>query len=194
MPEKLESQIQFILELEKLKAVLRKTKPLGLNRYENSAEHSWQVSILALILSEYASESVDIAKVVKLLLLHDIAEIDVGDTILYAVEDNDSIKENESVAVGRIFALLPEEQRQQFLSLWHEYEENQSAESKFAHAMDRLMPVLQNLYNGGQSWLENDITKEQVLGKNLKIAEGAPLIWQHLKEKINIAAQCGLLR
>jgi putative hydrolase of HD superfamily len=194
MPEKLESQIQFILELEKLKAVLRKTKPLGLNRYENSAEHSWQVSMLALTLSEYASEPIDISKVIKLLLLHDIVEIDVGDTILYALEDSKSIRESESVAVTRIFGLLPEDQRQQFLSLWHEYEENQSAESRFAHAMDRLMPVLQNLFNDGQSWLENGISKEQVLGKNLKIAEGAPVVWQYLKEKINIAAQRGLLR
>jgi putative hydrolase of HD superfamily len=194
MPEKLESQFQFILELEKLKAVLRKTKPLGLSRYENSAEHSWQVCILALTLSEYASEPVDISKVVKLLLLHDIAEIDVGDTIVYALGDDNSIKENESIAASRIFGLLPEEQRQQYLSLWHEYEENQSAESRFAHAMDRLMPVLQNLYNGGQSWLENGIKKEQVLDKNLKIGEGAPLVWARLKEKINLAAQGGLLR
>jgi putative hydrolase of HD superfamily len=174
--------------------VLRKTKPLGLNRYENSAEHSWQVSMLALTLSEYASEPIDISKVIKLLLLHDIVEIDVGDTILYALEDSKSIRESESVAVTRIFGLLPEDQRQQFLSLWHEYEENQSAESRFAHAMDRLMPVLQNLFNDGQSWLENGISKEQVLGKNLKIAEGAPVVWQYLKEKINIAAQRGLLR
>lgn len=190
----LQRQLAFILELEKLKQVLRKTRPLGLSRYENSAEHSWQVALMAVTLVEYAHEPVDLDRVIKLLLVHDIAEIDVGDTIVYAASRVEGIAEKDLQAAQRIFGLLPEAQGVELLALWKEYESRESAEARFAQAMDRLMPVLHNLNNGGQSWRENGISKQQVLEKNAKIGEGAPELWQWLLGQIEAAQEKGWLR
>lgn len=190
----LQRQLAFILELEKLKQVLRKTRPLGQSRYENSAEHSWQVALMAVTLVEYAYEPVDLDRVIKLLLVHDIAEIDVGDTIVYAASRVEGIAEKDLQAAQRIFGLLPDAQGAELLALWKEYESRESAEARFAQAMDRLMPVLHNLNNGGQSWRENGISKQQVLEKNAKIGEGAPELWQWLLGQIEAAHEKGWLR
>ncbi|HEX6590536.1 MAG TPA: HD domain-containing protein [Moraxellaceae bacterium] len=190
----LQRQLAFILELEKLKQVLRKTRPLGLSRYENSAEHSWQVALMAVTLVEYAHEPVDLDRVIKLLLVHDIAEIDVGDTIVYAASRVEGIAEKDLRAAQRIFGLLPEAQGAELLALWKEYESRETAEARFAQAMDRLMPVLHNLNNGGQSWRENGISKQQVLEKNAKIGEGAPELWRWLLGQIETAHEKGWLR
>lgn len=189
----LQGQLAFILELEKLKQVLRKTKPPGLDRFENSAEHSWQVALLAMALAQHANEAVDINKVVQLLLVHDIAEIDVGDTIVYSTARIEGIAEKDWQAAQRIFGLLPEKQAAEFLALWEEYEGRETPEARFAHAMDRLMPVLQNLNNGGQSWRANQIRKSQVLEKNAKIGEGAEAIWNYLLPEIEAAVAKGFL-
>src|SRR6185436_8650261 len=142
--------VDFILEIDKLKAVTRKTRPLGLERYENSAEHSWQIAMLAASLAPYADALIDIDRVIAMLLVHDIGEIDTGDTIFYAEGGWPERKAAELAAVTRIFALLPEPQRSKFLALWKEFEEAQTAESRFANAADRAMPVLLNLANNGQ--------------------------------------------
>ena len=181
----MERIVSFILELDKLKGVTRKTRPLGLSRQENSAEHSWQIALLAASLEPYAPSPVNIPRVVEMLLVHDIGEIDTGDTIVYAEEGASERKAAEAKAVERIFGLLPEPQRGIFLSLWREFEEGKTAEARFAHAADRAMPVLLNLANGGQSWVENGIAHERVVRRiGPPIKEGCPALWDYLERRL----------
>ncbi len=183
--------IDFIIELEKLKAVLRKTKPVGLERYENSAEHSWQVSLLALLLAQYSRTSVDVVRVVEVLLVHDIPEIDSGDQIIYQEHSEDRAA-SEQRAARRIFGLLPEPQADWCMSRWQEYEARESQEAVFAYAVDRLMPVLQNVKNNGQSWRENKVPLEKVLAVNAAIGEAMPSVWEHVQSLIGELAAAGL--
>jgi putative hydrolases of HD superfamily len=175
--------IGFIVELEKLKTVERRIKPVGLNRFENSAEHSWQIALLALTLSRYASEAVNELTVVTMLLLHDVVEIDTGDKFAYDANHDDYV--NEHAAAVRLFALLPGETGVRFLALWEEFEQASSPEAKFAKAIDRLMPIIQNLHNGCQSWLEHHITVKQILTKNAAIEKANPQLWAWVKEQVN---------
>ena len=184
--------IDFVLELDKLKAVTRKTRPLGLDRYENSAEHSWQIAMLAASLAHYAETPVDINRVIGMLLVHDIGEIDTGDTIVYVEEGVAERKAAELVAVQRIFGLLHEKQSATFMALWHEFENGETAEARFAHAADRAMPVLLNLANNGQSWVENGISHQRVV-KRLKdpIQAGCPALWAYLEIRLEDARERG---
>ncbi len=187
MKDELEKSFAFILELEKLKAIERKTKPLGLDRYENSGEHSWQVTVLALVMAKFADEAVDVEKVIKMLLLHEICEIDAGDTFFFDDAARLEVEAKELAAVERIFGILPDEIGAEFLEIWKEFEAGETIEAKFAKAIDRLMPVLQNLYNNKQSWVENDVSKEQIL-KKVSVIDGAGAdVWETIKEKINAA-------
>lgn len=184
--------IDFILELDKLKTVTRKTKTLFSDRYENSAEHSWQIALLAWSLAPYAPGPVDIHRVIKLLLVHDIGEIDTGDTLVYAETGWDAQKAAEFKAVQRIFGLLPEAQAAELLALWQEFESGHSAEAQFAHACDRAMPVLLNLANAGQSWRENGISYARVVARiEAPIAQGCPALWQYLAGRLAAAQQAG---
>jgi putative hydrolase of HD superfamily len=177
--------VEFILELDKLKGVTRKTRPIGLDRYENSAEHSWQIALLAASMEQYAEAPVDINRVIPMLLVHDIGEIDTGDTIFYAEEGWPERKAAELAAVTRIFGRLQEPQRSHLLGLWQEFEDNRTAEARFAHAADRAMPVLLNLANGGQSWRENGITHERVVRRVAPpIAAGCPALWTYLEARL----------
>lgn len=177
--------VDFILELDKLKGVTRKTRPLGLDRYENSAEHSWQIALLAASLAPYAAERVDIDHVVKMLLVHDIGEIDAGDTFVYVEDGWEQRKLAERAAVTRIFSLLPEAQRTMFLSLWQEFEDGATPEARFAHAADRAMPVLINLASGGQSWKENGITHDRVVKRvGPPIRTGCPALWEFIEARL----------
>ena len=184
--------VDFILELDKLKGVTRKTRPLGLDRYENSAEHSWQIAMLALSLAHFAASPVDINRVIGMLLVHDIGEIDTGDTIVYAEEGAAERKAAELAAVQRIFGLLHEKQSATFMALWHEFENGETAEARFAHAADRAMPVLLNLANNGQSWVENGISHQRVV-KRLKdpIQAGCPALWDYLEVQLEDARERG---
>jgi len=191
----MQQTVDFILELDKLKGVTRKTRPIGMSRNENSAEHSWQIAMLASALQPYATAPVDISRVIMLLLVHDIGEIDTGDTIFYATEGAEQRKAEERVAVERIFGLLPAAQRDQYLDLWQEFEDGQTAEARFAHAADRAMPVMLNLANGGQSWVENGISHEQVIARvGPPIEQGCPALWEHLRAHINAAKDDGWFR
>jgi putative hydrolase of HD superfamily len=182
---------RFILELEKLKAVERQIKPLGFERYENSAEHSWQIALLSLTLLPYAQQATDPLTVVTMLLLHDIVEIDTGDKFAYA--DNHEDYQNEHAAAIRIFALLPEAMNRKYLQLWEEFEAAQTPEAQFAKAIDRLMPVLQNLHNGCQSWLKHKVSISQILAKNVAVEKANPQLWLWLKEQvINTGRKVGL--
>jgi putative hydrolases of HD superfamily len=184
--------VDSILELDKLKGVTRKTRPLDLDRYENSAEHSWQIAVLAASLAHYAETPVDINRVIGMLLVHDIGEIDTGDTIVYAEEGVEERKAAELVAVQRIFGLLHEKQSATFMALWHEFENGDTAEARFAHAADRAMPVLLNLANNGQSWVENGISHQRVV-KRLKgpIQAGCPALWDYLEIRLEDAHERG---
>jgi len=187
MRDKLEKCFEFIIEVEKLKAVTRRTKPIGLDRYENSAEHSWQIALLALVLKDFADEAVNVEKVIKMLLVHDICEIDADDVFFFDETGRAEAKEKEMRAVKRIFGILPEEKGKELFEFWNEFENGDSAEARFARAIDRVMPVLQNLYNNKQSWTENGVTREQILSKTAYISDAGELVWQTISEKINRA-------
>ena len=175
--------IDFIIEMDKLKQVLRKTKPVGLERYENSAEHSWQVCLLAVLLAPHARLPVDTGRVLELLLVHDIPEIDAGDQIVYQ-GPSDARSAAERAAAGRIFGMLPDAQNEWCLARWEEYEARSSREAVFAYAIDRLMPVLQNTRNNGQSWRENQIPLDRVLAINAAIGDALPAVWEHVRSLI----------
>lgn len=187
MKNDLEKSFEFILELEKLKAVTRKIKPVGLDRYENSGEHSWQVALSAVALGEFANEPIGRERVIKMLLIHDIGEIDAGDIIFFDTAAKAAAKDDELKAVERIFGILPKETGKEFLELWDEFENGTTAEAKFAWAIDRVLPVFQNINNNGQSWKENGITKEQILEKTAYIGDGSSEIWNLLERKIEEA-------
>lgn len=184
--------VDFILELDKLKGVTRKVKPLGLDRYENSAEHSWQLALLAQSLAPFAPAGVDMNRVVAMLLVHDIGEIDTGDTLVFAEHGWQERKRAERAAVERIFGLLPYAQAQQFLALWQSFDDADSDEARFAHAVDRAMPVLLNLHNHGQSWRENGISYERVVARvAAPIRDGCPALWDYLAARLDAARRDG---
>jgi len=177
--------VRFIIEIDKLKAITRKVKPLTVDRYENPAEHSWQIALLAWSLAPFASAPVDIDRVVKLLLVHDIGEIDTGDTMAFVTEGMAERKKAERAAVERIFGLLPPAERNEMLALWLEFEEERTPEARLAHAADRAMPVLLNLANNGQSWRENGITYDRVIARvGPQIEAGCPALWEHLRVRL----------
>ncbi|MBY7731543.1 HD domain-containing protein [Vibrio splendidus] len=185
--------LQFMVEIEKLKSVHRQTKPVGLDRYENSAEHSWHVCLSALMLKDYANETIDITRVVKMLLIHDLGEIDAGDTIIYASETEEN-KLKERNCVERLFQSLPNDLREEYLQLWLEFEEGESPESKFAKAIDRVPPLLHNIHGGGHSWKKHNISKDKVLSFNgERISKGSNMLWNTLEVQLEDAAKKGFL-
>ncbi|MCE0492462.1 HD domain-containing protein [Vibrio salinus] len=195
MSKYLEEQLSFVLEIDKLKSVLRKSavKSAG-NRAENSAEHSWHVALMALVLKEHANEPIDILKVVKMLLIHDIVEIDAGDVIIYDHEARRQQEIKEKQAAERLFGSLPGKEGQEFKSLWFEFEAAESAEAKFAKSLDRLAPLMLNYHNQGKSWQENNINKEQVVEINRQIDKGSQTLWTYAQSMIEDAVQKGWLK
>lgn len=182
--------VNLVRQLDALKAVTRKTKNLLDGRYENSAEHSWQIAMLAWGLAPIAPSAVDIQRVIQMLLLHDIGEIDTGDTIVYAETGWEERKAQEEACVRRLFGALP--QGEQFVALWLEFEAATSLDAKFAHAADRAMPVLLNLANRGQSWVENGISFDRVVGRiRQPIEQGCPELWAYLEAELIAAQQQG---
>lgn len=186
--------INFLMEIDKLKLVERRTKIIGHGRQENSAEHSWHFAVAAMSLAPFAPEDVDISRVIQMALLHDIVEIDVGDVLVYDLAARAAVAEKEVIAAKRLFGLLPEPQSTQFLQLWLEYEASASTDARFAGALDRILPILQNLHNEGQSWRENGISLEQVLTRNALVGESWPELWQHVVSHLYSAQEKGWLR
>jgi len=188
----LQQIIDFVLEIDRLKGVVRKTRLGALRRDENSAEHSWHAAMLAMALAPQADEAINLDRVLRMLLLHDIGEIDTGDTIVYAEGAQAQDKGLERCAVQRIFGLLPAAQRSEFQQLWEEFEQNRSADARYANAVDRLIPPLLNLHNGGVSWRENGICKQQVLDKVVgKIRPGCSAAADWLEQELERAQQQG---
>ncbi|WP_263382885.1 HD domain-containing protein [Granulicella arctica] len=189
----MQATIDFILELDKLKGVTRKVRPLGLERYENSAEHSWQLALMAISLVRFAESPVDVNRVIRMVLVHDIGEIDAGDTLVYVQDGWEERKARELAGVQRVFGLLPAGVGAECLALWQEFEDAETAEAKFAHALDRSMPILLNLSNNGQSWRENNINHAQVVKRNgPPIKAGCPALWVYLEARLEDAKPLGL--
>ncbi|KAB2644750.1 MAG: HD domain-containing protein [Verrucomicrobia bacterium] len=189
--EKFYQQISFILEIDKLKTVLRKTMLLYENRFENSAEHSWQIALAAIILAEYANEKIDIAHVTKILLVHDLVEVYCGDTFHYHKEDDTTLSEREIKAAQKIFGLLPAEQAQDFFSLWIEFESQQTPEAQFANSIDRFMPILLHSFSETKIWNKFSITQKQIIDKNNHIEKGSTLLWDFTQSLIQKAVEKG---
>jgi putative hydrolase of HD superfamily len=164
------------------------------SRRENSAEHSWHVGIMAFILSEYSPEGLDLIRVVKMLLIHDVVEIDAGDTFLYDEKGHEDKAEREEQAAERIFGLLPVDQGQNLHDLWREYEERKTPEAKYAAALDRVQPLLHNYLTGGATWRKNGVTRSMVLKKNKHTAEGAPELWAYARTLIEESVEKGYLQ
>ena len=178
MDERLRKQLAFALEIDKEKNIFRQTHLSDHGRRENDAEHAWHMAILAYLLREYANEEVDISKVMLMCLIHDIVEIDAGDTYAYDAEGLKTQKEREDKAKERIFSLLPDDQKAELIALFDEFEDNKTAEAKFAHAMDNLQPLMLNNSNGGADWREHGVTKDQVYGRQSKTREGSEKLFE----------------
>jgi putative hydrolase of HD superfamily len=191
--DRLRSQIEFIIEVDRLKQVLRRTYLMDGSRRENSAEHSWHLVLSAWILLEYTSETIDLAHVIKLLLVHDIVEIDAGDTFAYDAEAHVDKDEREQAAAGRIFGLLPGDQRDELRALWDEFEALVTPEARFARAVDMLIPMLHNLHSGGIAWKEHGVTREQVLRRQKQIDAGSGELWRLAQSIVAEAVEHGYL-
>jgi len=191
--ERLARQIQFLLEIDGLKQVLRRSVILGSSRRENSAEHSWHLAMMALILHEHANQPVDLLHTIKLLLVHDIVELDAGDTFAYDFDNAKTKEEREQRAADRIFGLLPPDQLAQLRGLWDEFEARESAESRFANALDRLMPMFHNLADGGGTWQASGVRLEFVERRAAAIGEGSDILAVVAQEILRKAVAEGLL-
>lgn len=180
----LEKQLLFLREIDKLKTVIRQSPLLDKSRKENSAEHSWHLAMYALILSEYAHDEVNPCRVIKMLLLHDVIEIDVGDHPIHC-SPSDNLYLEESAAATRLFGLLPQPQCHELINLWHEFELAETTDAQFAKALDRFQPLLVNIFTDGGTWKENSVSLEQVLSRyGPTIKRGAPALWDICKELI----------
>lgn len=178
MDERLKKQLDFALEIDKEKNIFRQTHLSGYGRNENDAEHAWHMAIMAYLLKEYSNEPVDIGKVMLMCLIHDIVEIDAGDTYAYDAENLKTQKAREDAAKERIFSILPEEQKEELIKLFDEFEAFETAESKFAHAMDNLQPLILNNSNGGGDWREHGVTARQVYGRQSKTKLGSERLYE----------------
>lgn len=176
---RLEQQIHFLVEIDKLKSILRRSYLVNGERRENTAEHSWHLAMAALVLAEHANEPVDMLRVLKMLVLHDVVEIDAGDTFLYDTAGNQDKAAREQAAADRIFGLLPPEQAAELRALWEEFDARHTPDARFAGAMDRLMPLLHNYHTNGRSWNEHHVTASQIKSRTHIIAEGSEALWEY---------------
>lgn len=192
--QRIQQQLAFILELDKLKQVIRRNRLLDDSRNENTAEHTWHAIMAAMVLAEYRKPETDLFKIIQLIAVHDIVEIYAGDTFFYSAEGYETKKQREEEAIEKLASLLPEEQGKEFTQLWYEFEEIQTEEAQFANAVDQLMPVLLNSNNGGLSWTENGITKEQVQNKMKVVGIASSVLGEILEQAIEVSVAKGLLK
>ena len=178
MNERIKKQIEFALEIDKEKNIFRQTHLSNHGRNENDAEHSWHMAVMSYFLQEYSNQKVDIARVMIMCLIHDIVEIDAGDTYAYDSEGMKTQKNREKLAKERIFSLLPADQKKEFISIFDEFEENQTPEAKFAHAMDNFQPLILNNSNDGEDWREHNVTAKQVYGRQSKTKDGSKKLFE----------------
>lgn len=192
-PDRLKRQIEFLAELDKLKQVFRQTYLLDVSRMENDAEHSWHFALAAMVLAEYAEEPIDVGRVLRMALVHDIVEIDAGDVYRYDDAGNAQKAAREQVAADRIFALLPKDQAREFRALWEEFEDRQTPEARFAHVLDRLMPLMHNYLTQGRAWQDHGVTADRVRSVNAIMGDGSVALWQFAQSIIDDAVAKGYL-
>lgn len=187
-------QIEFIIEVDKLKHVLRQTILMDKSRRENSAEHSWHIALTVMVLSEYARDAdIDFFRVMKILLVHDLIEIDAGDTYCHDEKGKKDQAAREMLAADRIFNILPPDQAGTFRDLWDEFEDRKTPESRFANALDRVQPLLHNYFTRGQTWQKNNIKIDQVKSRMQPVDDGAPVLWNYVSSLIDDAVKKGFL-
>jgi putative hydrolase of HD superfamily len=189
--KRLSRQIEFLIELDRLKAVVRQTLLVDGSRQEDSAEHSWHLALAAMVLAEHAKAPIDLFRVLKMILVHDIVEIDAGDTYCYDEAGNRGKAERENRAADRIFSLLPQDQQIEFRALWEEFEARQTEDALFAAALDRLQPLLNNFRSGGTMWRKHGIRQEQVYSRNRHMQDGSPVLWEYAQRMIEDAIERG---
>lgn len=194
MSDRLAQQIAFLLEADKLKTVLRRTPLTDASRPENSAEHSWHLVLAAIVMAEHMAVPVDLLRVLEMLAVHDLVEIDAGDTFAYDADHLGTQAERERVAADRIFALLPPDQTARLRERWEEFEAHETPEARCANALDRLQPLLQNACAGGGSWRDHDVTRQQVLRRMDPIRSAMPDVWPRVLEIVDAFCAAGVLR
>lgn len=193
--DRLKKQINFIVEVDKLKNIVRQTLVTDGSRQENSAEHSWHIALMAMLLEEYAKDpSMDMTRVLKMVLIHDLVEIDAGDTYCYDADGNEGKLDREQKAAERIFGLLPDDQSEEFRRLWDEFELRETAEARFAAALDRLQPLLNNYSTNGRMWQKHRIKSSQVFSRNQPIEDASPTLWEYAADMILDAVNKDWLR
>ena len=180
--ERMKKQFAFLQEIDKEKNIFRQTYLADGNRKENDAEHCWHMAVMAILMAEYANEDIDLLHTISIILVHDLVEIYAGDTYAYDTKGNEDKREREIAAADKLFAILPEDQRDKFRALWDEYEEGVTPEAKFAASMDRIQPLMLNNASGGRSWEEHEVKASQVYGRNAKTAEGSESLWKYADE------------
>ena len=191
--DRLQRQLAFIVEIDKAKSILRNSLVIEEGRRENDAEHAWHLAVMARVLTEYADTAIDVDRVIELLLIHDLVEIDAGDTFVYDTAARELKAEKERAAAERIFGLLPCDQAAVLRARWEEFEARQTPEAKFAGALDRLQPLLLNFHTQGHAWRKHGVRRDQVMGVNASIADGAPELWEYARGLIDEAVQRGYL-
>ena len=192
--DKLLKQISFIKEIDKLKYIQRKTKLFNSDRPENDAEHSWHLAMMTIVLAEHSDKPIDVLKVLKMVLIHDIVEIDAGDTFIYDSTKSHTNTDEELISAKRIFGLLPTEQAEEFIAIWEEFEAGMTDEAKFAKSMDRFEPLLQNTSNNGGTWTEFNVSYQKVYDKKKAIKSGSTAIWNYAENLINESVDRGILK
>ena len=190
----LQKQIAFIKEIDKIKYIQRRSKLFNSDRRENDAEHSWHLSMMAIVLAEHSENPIDLLKVLKMVLIHDIVEIDAGDTFVYDTTKNHLNTDEELIAAKRIFGLLPKEQAEELIAIWEEFEEGETDEAKFAKSMDRFEPLLQDATNDGGTWMEYNVPYQNVYDMNKVIKNGSTTIWNYAKNLIDESVEKGFLK
>ena len=192
--ERLKKQMDFLLEVDKLKFITRQTYLSDGKRKEHDGEHSWHLALMAVLLSEYSNEKVDLVKVITMVLIHDIVEIDAGDTYAYDAVGNQSKREREVKAADRIFNILPEDQAKKFRQLWEEFEAYETPEAKFAHVCDNVQPLMLNDATDGLAWREHDVKKSQVLQRNSRTGEGSQVMMEYINKILDKNVESGNLK
>ena len=192
--ERLKRQIEFLLETDKMKTIGRQTYIANATRKENDAEHSWSLALMCMLFSEYANEKIDVGHTMEMVLVHDLVEIDAGDTYAYDSDGNQTKRERELAAADRIFHILPDEQAEHIQSLWDEFEAGETPEAKFANTLDKVQPLLLNHTTGGISWKDHDVRAEQVISRNAKTPEGSKVLWDYCMDLIKENVEKGNLK
>lgn len=192
-PDRLEKQMRFIVEIDRLKNVVRQSALVDRSRQENDSEHSWHIAVMAFLLADYANSDIDILKVLKMTLIHDLVEIDAGDTFAYDEVNARTQNDRETKAAKRVFGLLPGDQREELYSLWNEFESKSTPEARFAVAVDKLQPLILSYNNKGWSWERHGVVRSQIVGEKRVIAEGSKKLWEVAQELIEASVGEGFL-